>query len=165
MPVCGAGAGSGHPVGQLAPWEASGLTWMQESWGPCRCSHHPALSPARPPAWALPCSSTATAPRQLLRRPALAHPQKPGWPPKLGGFHIGTRPAWPCSRLRQRGGAAGDPGHRAKVRLSLLYMSPSAFKSRVCDLPIRYAKSSKIRNDFQPGNSVTSIFPPFFFFL
>lgn len=50
--------------------------------------------------------------------------------------------------------------------LSLLYMSPSAFKTRFCDLPIRYVKSSKIRNRFQPRNSVTSVFPPpLFFFL
>lgn len=59
----------------------------------------------------------------------------------------------------------GTPWHCAGMQLSLLYMSPSAFRTRFCDLPIHYVKSSKIRNRFQPGNSVMSVFPPCFFYI
>lgn len=165
MPVCGAGAGSGHPAGQLAPWEAS---WAYSD------ARKLGAMPAFPPPCPRPCPSPSPGPALLQHghgstpAPSETSPRPPaetGVAPEAGGVPHRHSPCPALLSLRQHGGAAGDPGHRAEVRLSLLYMSPSAFKSRVCDLPIRYAKSSKIRNRFQPGNSVTSIFSPWFFFL
>lgn len=95
----------------------------------------------------------------LLRRPALPCLWKPGSPRSQEASTS------LLALALSRGGTLELPGtlwHRTGTRLSLLYMSPSAFKTRFCDLPTHYVKPGKTRRRFQPGNSVTSVFPPCF---
>lgn len=95
----------------------------------------------------------------LLQRPALLCLRNLGWLPRR------ETSASLLALALSRGDMLellGTLWHRARMRLSLLYMSPSAFRTRFCDLPIHYVKPSKTRHRFQPGNSVTRVFPPCF---
>lgn len=156
MLVCGVRVGPGHPAGQLAPWEAS---WAYSD------ARKLGAVPVLPPPCPQPCPAPAQS--QLCAgsfgvQPSPAHRNR-GGPQSRGASTLAL--TLPSAALG-RGGTwelLGTLWHRAGMRLSLLYMSPSAFKTRFCDLPIHYVKSSKIRNCFQPGNSVTSVFPPCFF--
>lgn len=165
MPVRGARVGPGHPAGQPAPWEAS---WAYSD------ARKLGAAPALPPPCPRPCPFPQPGPCPASARPRLCT-----------GF-FGDQPSPPCRNRggpRSRGASTSAlalpstalgcgsalelPGtlwHCAGMQLSLLYMSPSAFKTRFCDLPIHYVKSSKIRNRFQPRNSVNERFSsPFFF--
>ena len=84
---------------------------------------------------------------------------------------------WPCQpgpcpalcRLLGKGpGQPQEPGprwHRAGMRLSLLYVSPSALKTRIHDLHILCVRSSNTAIVFSPATALRAFFPPPFFFL
>lgn len=66
----------------------------------------------------------------------------------------------PCSQQLE---LPGTVGHRARMRLALFYMSPSAFKTWFCDLPIHYVKSSKNLQSFSAREQRYERFSSLFF--
>lgn len=138
----------GSLPGLLGRKKAGGLRW---------CSPHPVLSPAsRGPALLHRGHGSALAPSETS-----SHlPGKPGRPPKLGGFHVGlvllsaVATCWSC-----RGPRGTTPGCHSAC--CICHRVPLKHGSVTC-LYTTW-NPAKIHNRFQPRNSVTSVFPPFFF--